>query len=397
MKVLFYRYGSICEPELLNAFKAFNFQVLESNIEILEKHLSSSEKLSLLLPLISQNKFEFVFSINFFPFLSELCEKLNLIYVSWSVDCPVMELFSKTIKNPCNRIFLFDYKQYERFHPENPDGIYYLPLATNVNRWDSAISAISKNDFIKYQSDLSFVGSLYHEKSPLSLTSPSRLSPYWKGYVQGLCEAQLKINTSSLIEDAISIDFISHLKSVFPDFYNASNTIYNTDSYVASQCYIGMHLSEIDRIRTLNFLSQKYKVDLYTNSDTTLLKNVQCHKGVTTHLEMPKVFHLSKINLNITMKSIESGLSLRIWDILGCGGFLISNFQNEIPNYFTIGKDLECYENLEDLNEKIHFYLSHDDIRKEIAQNGYEKVKKMHTYELRVATILKTIYKNEGF
>lgn len=393
MNILFYRYGSICEPDLLKAFRSFSINVTECTVEISQKHLSSSEKLTFLMPLLSQRHFQFIFSVNYFPFLSEVCERLHLLYVCWSVDCPVLELFSKTVLNRCNRIFLFDRMQYERFHKINPDCIFYLPLATSVSRWNEVLSGLTDDDREKYRSDLSFVGSLYHEKSPLSLLNPPSLSPYWEGYVRGICEAQLKINGSSFMEETVSPSFIAYLKETFPDFYRGENTFCNPDAYVASQYYIGMHLAELERVRTLNFLAENFPVDLYTNSSPSLLKNVQCHKGVSTHFEMPKIFHLSKINLNITMRSIESGLSLRIWDVLGCEGFLISNFQNEIPDYFTIGEDLECYENPEELKEKIQFYLNHEDIRREIAHNGYLKVQKFHTFELRIASILKTVCK----
>lgn len=75
----------------------------------------------------------------------------------------------------------------------------------------------------------------------------------------------------------------------------------------------------------------------------------------------------------------------------GCGGFLITNFQEELTDYFEIGKELECYESKEDLLEKIQFYLKYDEIRKEIAENGFLKVKKYHTYDKRVEHMMNTI------
>ena len=106
---------------------------------------------------------------------------------------------------------------------------------------------------------------------------------------------------------------------------------------------------------------------------------------------MPKVFHAAKINLNMTMRPIETGLSLRIWDILGCGGFLLTNYQAEIPDYFEIGKDLEAYESMEELEQKIQYYLTHEEERLQIAINGYEKVARFHTYEQRIAEMIRMI------
>lgn len=393
MNILFYRYGSICEPDILEVFHKMSFHVFENTLEITEKSLSASVKLESLAATLCEHPIDFVFSLNFFPHLSELCQRLNILYVCWSVDCPVLELFSNSIHNSCNRIFLFDYTQYQRFLPENPDCIFYLPLATNVSRWDFVLENISEQDRNAYGSDVSFVGSLYHEKSPLSiLQEASPLPKYWEGYVKGLCEAQCKVYGYNFLEDVLSTEFLGCLKQTFPDYLHREDSFTDTDRYVAAHYYLGMRVSEMERIRVLNELASHFPVTLYTRSDTSLIQGAVCRNGVTTHVQMPKIFHLSKINLNITIKSIQSGLSLRVWDILGCGGFLLSNYQSEIPEYFEIGKDLDCYESLADLKQKVAFYLSHDDIRQEIAHNGYEKVKAMHTYEARIAAILRTIF-----
>jgi len=224
------------------------------------------------------------------------------------------------------------------------------------------------------------------------LKEPSPISDYWTGYVNGLAEAQLKVYGYNFLEDAVSPQFITELKRCFPDFYRDENSVADTDAYVAAHYYLGMRIAELERVRTLNELASHHPVTLYTRSNTSLLKNVDCKDGVTTHVEMPKIFHCSKINLNITMRPIQTGLSLRVWDILGCDGFLLTNYQAEIPEYFEIGKDLECYESMTDLKEKVAYYLQHDDIREEIAKNGYEKLKQYHTYEARVATMLKTLF-----
>lgn len=80
--------------------------------------------------------------------------------------------------------------------------------------------------------------------------------------------------------------------------------------------------------------------------------------------EMPIIFHNSKINLNMTSKSIRSGLPLRIFDILACGGFVLTNFQTELPEFFRPQEDLVYYENLDDLAGKADYYLHHETQRR---------------------------------
>ncbi|MCM1133986.1 MAG: glycosyltransferase [Clostridium sp.] len=392
MNIIIHRYGSICEPDLIEAFNACGIAVIEDSTEIYQKSISSEARIRLLGELILTHKPAFVFSINFFPYISEICEKLHVLYVSLSVDCPVLELFSLSIRNKCNRIFLFDYMQYQKFYPKNPEGIFYLPLASNTNRWEQALSSVSQKERELYDCDISFVGSLYKEKSPLQSLS---LSNFDRGLADGIIEAQLKVPGCSLLEEAPPNSLLAAVRKADSAFFKPENCFTDTDSYVLSHYYLGMEASALERIRTLQELGREFSVNLYTRSDTSDLQNIsgiRCCGGVSTHSEMPLVFRFSKINLNITMRSIQSGLSQRIWDILGCGGFLISNYQSEIPEYFTIGEDLECYENLNELKEKIAFYLAHDDIRNKIAQNGLKKTREQHTYIHRVLQIMKTLF-----
>lgn len=107
---------------------------------------------------------------------------------------------------------------------------------------------------------------------------------------------------------------------------------------------------------------------------------------------MPLIFHRSKINLNITCKSIRSGISQRIWDVLGCRGFCLTNYQTEIPEYFEIGKDLDTYGSFDELLDKTAYYLERDDVRDKIAQNGYEKIKSYHNYTNRMQQMIELAF-----
>ncbi len=140
-------------------------------------------------------------------------------------------------------------------------------------------------------------------------------------------------------------------------------------------------------------LSKKYAVTIYSNSDTSDLLRVRYGGSLDYWSEMPKVFTASKINLNFTIPGIKSGLPLRIWDVLGSGGFLMTNFQAEIPAYFKNKVDLVCFESVEELSELAGYYLSHEKERRQIAKNGYEKVKAFHTCEQRITQMMECVRK----
>lgn len=386
MNILFYRYNSICESSILSVWKQSGFQVTEITEEMENKGLTTKERMFLVSEPLKSNRYDFVFSINYFPVLSEVCNIFKLPYACWIVDSPVLELYSNSIRRPWNRIFLFDYALYQEFAPKNPDCIFYLPLASDVSTMDPICSHISQKDILKYSCDISFVASLYTEKCPYNKLK--NLPDYLRGYLDGIIDSQLKIYGYNFIRDLVTPKLAAEFEKYIPGFYQFPENYEKNDIAVVADLYISTKVTEQERLRLLNALSEQFSIDLYTGSDTSALPKVHSKGLARTFTDMPKIFRLSKINLNMTAKSIKSALPLRIWDILACRGFLLTNYQSEIPEYFEIGKDLETYASEEELLEKCRYYLSHEEDRLQIAENGYQKVKQFHSLEQRLGEML---------
>lgn len=83
----------------------------------------------------------------------------------------------------------------------------------------------------------------------------------------------------------------------------------------------------------------------------------------------------------------------RVYEIMGRGGFLIMPYIKGLDDYFEDGKHLVFYEfgDFKDLKNKIDFYLENDNAREYIRKQGFELVKKKHTYDQRWEEIFKTI------
>lgn len=390
MKLLFYRYGSICEPDIIEGFEELGLEIYQITNEIRKKNLAPTDCIKLVSGYLLEHPADFVFSINFFPAVAEVCHIFKLPYLCWIVDSPVMELYTTSITHDTNRIFLFDYAIYGEIAPLNPEHVYYLPLATNVRQKDALLAGASRAERQRFAADVSFVGSLYTEKCAYDrLSNPPG---YLKGYLDGLMEAQLKIYGYFFIEELLSDQVVSDFMEHFPGFYRLPGENYLTDRATLAQLYIGTKITVLERDRIMRLLSEKYPVSIYTGSDTSpypKLKNCGLAKTLT---EMPIVFHESKINLNLTAKSIRSGLSLRIWDILGSGGFCITNYQPELPDLLPPGEYLDSYGSFEELDEKINYYLNHEKERRELAYNGYEHVKTHHTYPIRLTQMLELAF-----
>ena len=389
MNILFYRYGSICEPDIIASFKHLGFNITEDTREVYNKQLLPSDCIKGLNELLKQDTYSFIFSINFFPSVSDVCNIWGIPYLCLIVDSPVLELFSTSLANPCNKVFLFDRQLYNDFHHINPDGIFHIPLATNVRDNYATATMASAADRARFSSDISFIGSLYSEKCLYNqITLPEKM----RGYVDGLIEAQLLVYGYNFIEECVTPELIEAFCKVRPELINFPDSMKVDTKAVIAQHIISVKVAEQERLRYLKALSEHFNVDLYTGSDTYSMPLIHNRGFAKTNTEMPIIFHQSKINLNLTAKSIRSGLSLRIFDVLGCEGFLITNYQAELPEHFNIGEDLEAYTILDDLMGKCEYYLSHDKERREIAHNGFEKVKKYHTYDIRLTQMLEIAF-----
>lgn len=79
---------------------------------------------------------------------------------------------------------------------------------------------------------------------------------------------------------------------------------------------------------------------------------------------------------------------MRVLDILGAGGFLLSNWQQELDEYYTDGTDVVMYKSLNELVNKAEYYLSHEDERRNIAINGHQKTNKLFELNKKLSEIL---------
>ncbi len=335
---------------------------------------------------ISAADYDFVFTFNYSVVISQNCNRRGIKYVSWIYDSPLVSLYSYTITNPCNYIFLFDSAQYLELKNGGINTVYYMPLAVNVRRLDSMKPTPHIHEV--FDSGISFVGSMYNEKHNL-FERLTDLSPYTSGYLDAIMQAQLKVYGVNFIEELLTSNILADLQKSVP--YKPNKDGIETPAYIYANYFIARRMAQMERHDLLEAVSEKHVVKLYTHNPTPELPNVRNMGAIDFYDNMPYVFKCSKINLNISLRSIKNGIPLRCMDILGAGGFLLSNFQADFLEHFIPGEDFVYFESKEDLLQKCDYYLKHEDKRKEIAQNGYEKAKQFHNYETRLLEILEIV------
>lgn len=337
--------------------------------------------------------YDAVFSVNYFPIISDICEQLfdsRVKYICWTCDSPLSTMYHESIFNKCNYIFIFDRFCYMEFK-ERGANVYYLPLAAAVLRADEVINQWQKNrdkdtpgmDDREYLYDVSFIGSMYRKNSYDEIKD--MLPDYVRGYFDALMKMQMEIYGENYIDGMLTAEIIDELNKHFR--IEKSERSFSDISLIFSTTVLGFKIAQLERYKLLGALSKRFDVNVFTddeNADFVLAHNMG---PVRYWDESPVVFHESKINLNFTIRNIRSGIPLRVWDILAAGGFCITNFQPELVLYFKNGEDIVWFEDEDDLVQKVRYYLGHEDERKKIALNGQKKVRQLHNYDVRLQVI----------
>ena len=330
---------------------------------------------------------DFVFSFNYYPLISKVCQKCSMKYVSWVYDNPHIALYSYTLINSCNYVFLFDYQMYTFFAAQGIKTVYYLPLAASVRRLDRILPGESEQK--KYGAKVSFVGAMYTEAHTFYDRMEPGLDDYTKGYLQGLMHAQMQIDGMNFVEECLSQNILDGMMKALPAPPNADGV--ETSAYIYAQYMINRKITSIERTQIIREIGEKYPVKLYTKDKEYSAPGVMNCGQIDYYDTMPYVFKCSDINLNVTLRSIQKGIPLRAYDIMGCKGFLLTNFQEDFLRFFVPGEDYIYYESRQDLMDKIGYYLVHVEERIKIAENAHKKIKQDHTYDIRVREMLEIL------
>lgn len=323
--------------------------------------------------------YDFAISTNFYPVLARLCNEHKIKYIAWTYDTPMNVLPCDEMKYETNFIFLFDRMEVAKYEKLGYQRFYHMPLGVNTKRLD-----LIRPDK-QYGGDVAFLGKLYRSQLPYIKQG---LASEMVGYIDKLVEVQKGIIDSYVVDDLISDTIIGEMNREYA--VSGINLTINKEqlSYAIAE-----YVTYLDRVSLLEIMGRHVDTHLYTydigDLERSLLPDVKIHGPLDYKTQMPSLFKTAKINLSSSLRSARSAMSLRALDVLGCGGFLLSNAQPELQEHFEDKKEVVLYRDFGEAVELAEYYLKHDDERDKIAAAGYERVKRDFRYEDKLREMLK--------
>lgn len=336
-----------------------------------------------------------VISYDFIPTLAEACMETGIPYMAWVYDTPQKELYTHYALYPSNYIFAFDREQVRRLQEIGIPHVYHMPLAVHVNKVKMVLDTMEKNREFCYIDDVSFVGQLYkiENEEALFVHMDKNITKQLSANIDACF---MKWNKSIRMHGLMSEECVQYfgelenhkVKKAYP---------YMEEGFYYEAAFLSRAVANRERVYILNKLAEKYKVHLYTNDKNTtqLSERVKIDDGLSYDV-LTKVYKESKINLNVTLHCIETGIPQRVFDIMAAGGFLLTNYQEEIEEFFVPGEDLAVYHNEQELEELVEYYLNHEAEREQIAKNGQKKVLDNHGYHIKLTKAFQKIMEIEA-
>lgn len=362
-----------------------NCDSFELSCKVLDFDEAEAERL---VKYIEQSKTDVVFTMNFSPTVSFACNTLSIPYASWLYDCPLQSLFDDEAHNPCNYFFVFDKYLLQECIDRKLQHASYLPLAANITRTGQLV--ITAEDEADFSCDLSFVGMQYIDGRYSYYRS--KLDDHYKNELDNIAYDMIgRWDGIDRIHNRISNELLGQLLDLSSEDPNKKLGIPNKSYF--EEVVIARAVAYTERRLMMEAI--KDFTPIWYGADAKEKDQIPgvLYKPFLKYLnELPKAYNLSKINLATTLHSIFSGASLRTFDIIGAGGFILTNYQPELGELFDIGKEIVVYHDFEEMRELVKFFLSHENERLSILMAGYERVCNEYTYPIAVTKMLKAIF-----
>ena len=382
MKLLLYQWGANNEAQLEESLRRLGHEVIPFAHEC--RHYTKDLELSMaLIGKLTGAHAEGLVSWNYFPILSLVAQTVKIPYYSWVYDCPHFTLYSAPVMQSGNRIGIFDREMAEALKAKGVGTVFHLPLG---------VSSFQTRRAKEYACDLSFVGSLYTgEYDYYSLLKQ-----------EDIPKAEEAVSRQVFCYDADPLgEYLQDPGEELPRFQRLlqeqqlypGDEYFMTDEEIIRAAILEKEVTIRERRKLLSAFAHRFGKErdfrIHTaskNPPGELLPYVK--PPVDYHRQMPLVFCNSKVNLNITLRSIHTGIPLRVLDILSCGGFVLSNEQEELREYFREGEELALFSSLEEALEKAAFYLAHDTERERIAAKGQQALRERFDFGTQLRELL---------
>ena len=329
--------------------------------------------------------------INYTQGLADACRTLGLKLLTWEID-PATDK-PRPCRPPAEHAHIFSYRraQLPIYEEAGFPNARYLPLAANPTRRHPV--ELSGAEEAQYQAPVAFVGASMVEQA--SQFRDRFIAEYclWRGgsptEARAHCEVVLEALVTAHRDDLTRCHVPQLLNDTLPEFVAALQSKPGKPDPVV----LASELIAADK--RMLYVANLGQLGVHVWGDenwSRLAEHGAVYRGSAGHrFELNKVYCGATVNVDIGRIYQSDMVTMRVFDVLACGGFILAERNEELLELFEEGVELECYTDLQELLEKAEHYSANPDQAAAIAARGRQAVLERHTIAGRVAEMLEAI------
>ena len=318
--------------------------------------------------------------------LPEALNALDVPLLTWEVDPAVDRLPLPAGPVPPSHLFTFRRRHAAALRDSGHGSVTWLPLAAPPHRCPIAVT---DEDRERFASVVSFVGSSMTGRARAYAQRVVQDVRAWlhvhgrppaeaQGLVGTVLRRQRKAGDRWLLPEL--------LDEICPGLQEWSE---RTGRPHEPAVLLGELPSSERRLRIVHSLAS-FGMRVWGDAGWKMVKapGLQYRGFAGHHHDLTRIYQLSAINLDIGRLYQSDIVTMRVFDVMACGGFVIAQHSDELGDLFEVGVEVESWSTREELVDKVRHYLAHPQQAQEIAQRGRAVVEARHRVGHRVERML---------
>lgn len=331
--------------------------------------------------LVSALDAKLVAVINHIHGLPELCESLGVPLMVWEIDPAMDRPRSPTTTLHHTHIFTWRQSHEAEFRRVGFPAVHYLPLAAPSRRKRLQLTA---NETAEFAAPVSFVGeSMATRARPAALQAVQAVAAWLRQRGRPPTEApqlvQGVLDTQRQDLDQWAIPGVLRTRLPGLDAQGGSRVSMLLGEVVAAE-------RRLTRVAALAPLGVHVWGD--TGWQALASRGVRV-RGRAGHFHaLTRIYNATAINIDIGRLYQRDIVTMRVFDVLACGGFVLADHSEALCALLRPGVEVETWRTVGELVDKARWYLKHPDKAAAIAQRGHDAVHRDHSIRARVRQML---------
>nr|WP_295972088.1 glycosyltransferase [uncultured Bacillus sp.] len=109
--------------------------------------------------------------------------------------------------------------------------------------------------------------------------------------------------------------------------------------------------------------------------------------GIVLNTHRPYNLKQNQNRFSIVGRNINN----RSFDVAACAAFQLIEFKEDLPKHFKVDEEIVSFHDYQELTKKLHYYLEHEEERRNIAENARKRVLQDHTFANRLNQMIEII------